>query len=81
MKNLKSILVVAVMAIVVAIYVIGNTAIGNEFMNDVILACTDCMIDRFDTALACTDCMIDRLSELACTDCMIDRMSAETLLS
>ena len=80
MKNLKSILVVAVMAIVVAVYVLGNTAIGNEFINDALLACSDCMIEKMN-ALACSDCMIEKINSLACSDCMIEKMNAVSQLA
>lgn len=61
MKKVTSILAVVVMVVAIATYVVGNTAVGIDFMNDVILACGDCMID-FSEALACGDCMIEGIS-------------------
>ncbi len=47
MKKVTSILAVVVMVVAIATYVVGNTAVGIDFMNDVILACSDCIIDKF----------------------------------
>lgn len=62
MKKVTGILSAVVMVIAIAAVVIANTTGGVEFINDVMLACSDCMIDRFNDALACSDCMIDRIS-------------------
>jgi hypothetical protein len=80
MKKVTSILAVAVMVVAIATCFVVNTAVGIDFMNDVMLACGDCMID-FSEALACGDCMIDLSEALACGDCMIDGLSAQTQLS
>lgn len=62
MKKVTRILAAVVMVIVAAAVLVANTNGGMELMNDVLLACSDCMIDRFNDALACSDCMIDRIS-------------------
>lgn len=62
MKKVTITLAAVVMVIVIAVVAVANTTGGIELINDVMLACSDCMIDRFNDALACSDCMIDRIS-------------------
>ena len=61
MKKVSSILAAVVMVIAIAVVAVANTTGGVEFINDVMVACTNCMID-YSEALACTNCMIDPLS-------------------
>ena len=62
MKKVTITLAAVVMVIAIAVVAVANTTVGIELINDVMLACSDCMIDRFNDALACSDCMIDRIS-------------------
>ncbi len=45
MKKVTRILAAVVMVIVAAAVLVANTNGGMELMNDVLLACSDCMID------------------------------------
>ena len=49
MKKVTRILAAVVMVIVAAAVLVANTNGGMEFMNDVLLACSDCIIRPLST--------------------------------
>lgn len=51
MKKVTRILAAVVLVIVAAAVLVANTNGGMEFMNDMIIACSDCIIRPFTTEI------------------------------